>query len=73
MIGHSQEDFAIDKGSEEVDLLKIKKQNKLKPLRCEKVTIMEKGEVLASTVAFLSLARAGKEDFRDQIVTYQFS
>ena len=58
MIGHSQEDFAIDKGSEEVDLLKIKKQNKLKPLRCEKVTIMEKGEVLASTVAFLSLARA---------------
>jgi L-arabinose isomerase len=68
VLGHSQEDFAVDKASEETDLLR-KKIKKVKPIRCEKVAILENGEVLASTVAFLSLSRAD-EDLREQIVSY---
>jgi len=68
VLGHSQEDFAVDKASEETELLR-KKIKKIKPIRIEKVTILENGEVLTSTVAFLSLSRAD-EDLREQIVSY---
>lgn len=72
-IGHSQEDVVSVKGSEETDMLKIKKSNRVKPLRCEKITILENGELLTSTVAFLALAKTGTEEVRDQMLSYSFS
>jgi hypothetical protein len=72
-IGHSQEEIADRKGSEETDTLKIRKTKRVKPLRCEKITILDNGELLTSTVAFLALSKTGTEDVHYQMLSYSFS